>query len=227
VSTYHYIYQITNKINGHIYIGVRQSKVRPEDDVGYMGSGKVVKSAILKYGIENFKKNIISLYDNRDQAMIAEAEIVNFDFVQRTDTYNLKPGGRGGSVKGKPSPSSETRQKISIANKGKRMPVFSDEHKRKMSESMKGRETHNKGKSPSEETRRKMSESGKIRAPMSEETKQKLSKVGKGRPHSEEHKRKISESKRGKSRKPFSEEHKQKISEAQKKKSLSTVSTRA
>ncbi len=226
MDIYHYTYQITNKINGHIYVGVRQSKVIPTDDTSYMGSGNAIKAAILKYGIQNFEKTIISLYESREEALVAEAAIVILEFVQRKDTYNLKLGGKGGSLKGRPV-SDKTRQKISKANTGKYMPPFSEEHKRKMSESMKGRSTHNKGKSPSEETKRKMSESGKRRNPMSEETRQKLSKVGKGRPHSEEHKRKISESKQGNRRKPFSEEHKKKISEAHKKKLLSAVGTEA
>lgn len=205
MNTYHYIYQITNKINGHIYIGVRQSKIPPDYDINYLGSGKVIKSAILKYGIENFEKNIISLYDNRDQAMMAEAEIVNSDFVRRTDTYNLKPGGKGGSLKGwigKP---------------------LSEERKQYMSDLFKGKPSSNKGKRRTEATKRKMSESkqGKPMPPRSEKHKQKLSEANKGKRLSEETKRKISKALKGGTQ---TEETKRKRLETRKKRNLSLMS---
>ena len=65
--------------------------------------------------------------------------------------------------------------------------VTSEETRRKISESMKGRESPMKGKSHSEETRRKMSESNKgMESPMkgkshSDETRKKMSVTRKGR----------------------------------------------
>ena len=53
----HYVYEITNLINGMKYIGKRSCKCNIEDD-RYMGSSFIVKNAIKKYGIENFKKEI-------------------------------------------------------------------------------------------------------------------------------------------------------------------------
>jgi len=74
---------------------------------------------------------------------------------------------------------------------------------------------HNIGKVFSEETKRKMSESAKKRC--TEEWKRNISKIHKGKklkPLSEEHKRKMSKSLKGR---VFSEEWKKKLSEAQKK----------
>ena len=51
---------------------------------------------------------------------------------------------------------------------------------------------------------------GKSRKPFSEEHKQKLSEVFKGKTHTEETKQKISETLKGK---PLSEEHRRKLSE--------------
>lgn len=89
-----------------------------------------------------------------------------------------------------------------------------EETKRKMSESAKGEKHPMYGKHHSEEAKRKMSESAKGRQ-FSEETRRKLSeaKKGKGMQFSEETKRKMSEAKKGKYR---SEEIKRKISEANK-----------
>ena len=80
------------------------------------------------------------------------------------------------------------------------MQNISDETRKKMSESKKGRTSPRKGVTLSAETRKKMSESRKGRtSPMkgvtlSEETRKKISESMKGRIFSEEHRRKISES---------------------------------
>ena len=61
-----------------------------------MGSGTAIIRAIKKYGIHNFRKEIIETFESSDDAFAAEAEIVTESFVKRKDTYNLKCGGVGG-----------------------------------------------------------------------------------------------------------------------------------
>jgi hypothetical protein len=51
------IYKITNLINQKIYIG--QSSKNNKEFQKYWGTGLLIKRAIKKYGIENFKKEII------------------------------------------------------------------------------------------------------------------------------------------------------------------------
>lgn len=85
--------------------------------------------------------------------------------------------------------------------------IFSEEHKRKLSELKKGKPSWNKGLTGcyklSDETKKKMSETRKGRtSPMkgkhhTDEAKRKLSKLHKGKSLSEEHKRKIAESHKG------------------------------
>lgn len=87
------IYKITNKINGKIYIGKHITK---NIDDGYMGSGKHLKRAINKYGIENFEREILFCFDNELEMNSKEAELVTEEFCLREDTYNLCVGGQGG-----------------------------------------------------------------------------------------------------------------------------------
>lgn len=89
----YYLYQITNKVNGKIYVGVHKTH-RLDDE--YMGSGKVIKAAILKHGAENFQKEILETFGNAADMFAREKEIVTEEFLARDDVYNLRRGGTGG-----------------------------------------------------------------------------------------------------------------------------------
>lgn len=88
----HYLYQITNHINGKIYVGVHQTN---DVDDGYMGSGTLLQRAYEKYGIENFEKRILEYFSSVEEMYQREGEIVDLSFIQREDTYNLCEGGKG------------------------------------------------------------------------------------------------------------------------------------
>jgi len=166
----HYtIYKITNKVNNKIYIGKHQTK---DLDDGYMGSGKRLKDAIKHYGIDNFQKEILFQFDNEFDMNAKEAELVTESFVNEDSNYNMCPGGNGGFG---------YINNNSISKfKGK---THTEETKLKI---LKSREWY----AHSEETKQKISEANNR---TNKSRGQKTSKALKGKPKSEEHKRKIAD----------------------------------
>jgi hypothetical protein len=61
-------------------------------DDGYMGSGKLIRSAIKKHGHINFTKEILYVFDNEEDMKNKEKELV----ILSEQSYNLCDGGRGG-----------------------------------------------------------------------------------------------------------------------------------
>lgn len=102
----YFVYKITNLINLKVYIGVHSTN-NIED--GYMGSGLRIVRSIEKYGISNFRKEILSFHDTMEDALLEEKRLVTPDFVASEATYNLKEGGSGGKL------SLESRLKQSAA----------------------------------------------------------------------------------------------------------------
>jgi hypothetical protein len=89
----YYLYEVRNKINGKIYVGVHKTV---DIDDGYMGSGKIIKRAIVKYGLDNFEKTVLETFASEEQMFLREKEFVNDEFLSRKDVYNLRRGGQGG-----------------------------------------------------------------------------------------------------------------------------------
>lgn len=119
----YYIYKITNLINQKIYIGktnnpkrrwyhhVRDSK-KPSDHPRKF----IIHHAISKYGKDNFSFEIID--SDEDEKIIFQKEIDLIKYFKNLGEvlYNVTNGGEG--VNGY-LPTEETRNKISLANKGK------------------------------------------------------------------------------------------------------------
>lgn len=170
MKKYNYIYKITNLINGKIYIGKHSSN---KIDDTYMGSGKIIKRAEQKYGLNNFIKNIIAYTDNEAALNFLERlYIKKYKSKDLSIGYNLTDGGDG---------------TLGISRSGKDHWNYgrhlSDETKRKISETNKGHMSPRKGIHLSDETKEKL----------------RLKHIGiKRGAHSDETKRKISENKKGK-----------------------------
>lgn len=165
---FYYIYKITNLVNNKIYIGAHQTG---NLDDGYMGSGKLIKAAIEKYGIENFKKEILSMHETSVQMFETEKLIVTEEFVNREDTYNLKIGGYGGWDHITYQPFSDPKIQNILSIKGnaalvekRKDPVWAEcfSHTMKISRTKDNRKPF-AGKTHSAQTKKRLSESAKMR----------------------------------------------------------------
>lgn len=87
------IYKTTNLLNGKYYVGKDE-----KNDPKYLGSGKILKLSISKYGIENFKKEILEHCKDRDELNDREIFWIN-SLSATTLGYNITEGGTGGRTK--------------------------------------------------------------------------------------------------------------------------------
>jgi hypothetical protein len=90
---YHYLYKTTNLINGKYYYGMHSTN---NINDSYLGSGKRLRYSIRKYGKDNFKREIIKMFDSREELVQGEIDLITNDLVQDKLCMNLKPGGDGG-----------------------------------------------------------------------------------------------------------------------------------
>lgn len=151
------VYIHINKINGKVYIGQTKNGENPEIRWGVNGvhykANEHFYSAIQKYGWDNFTHEIIASNLTQDEANHFEELLIReFDSTNPKSGYNIALGGNN-------CPHSE-------------------ETKRKISDSLKGKPSSHKGKLHSDETKKKMSDSHKGK-PKSDETKQKMSEAKK------------------------------------------------
>lgn len=135
---YGYIYLTTFLPTGKIYVGKR---VKSRFDENYVGSGVKIKNLIKKYGKSEFETHIIDTADTDDELQQKEIFwIANYNSTDDTIGYNIALGGNGAQLEHQ---SDETKQKISIANKGKKRTI---ECKTQMSEDRLGSKWINNGK---------------------------------------------------------------------------------
>lgn len=104
------VYLTTNKkskINNleRIYVGVHKTE-NPDVFDGYIGCGVKINNpstyknpkspfqyAVLKFGVEAFKRTTLYVFDTAKEAYEKEREIVNSDFISLSHTYNVCIGG--------------------------------------------------------------------------------------------------------------------------------------
>lgn len=160
-----YVYKITNTVNGKSYIGIsthEPEKRRIREHLAGRGNQLLAK-AVKKYGRDAFTYEVLEA--NVFDEFLPDLEVA---YIANHNTivpngYNLESGGKLPSVKHRQKISdglkgrkvtTETRLKISSAQKGKKRKPLTAEHRQKISES-------NTGKTMSTSARRKMSEARK------------------------------------------------------------------
>src|ERR1017187_7246179 len=87
------LYKITNLINQKYYIGAHKTNDRNDN---YLGSGKAIKRAIIKYGRENFIKEVIKECKTEQDMYDNEIRLVGTKWKIDPLCYNTMPGGVGG-----------------------------------------------------------------------------------------------------------------------------------
>lgn len=181
---YGYIYRTINLINGRKYIGQHKSE---NFDSSYIGSGKLLKQAVEKYGKNCFSCEILqpingvpTVCDDETQLGISENYYINYyNATASEEYYNLCEGGKHRTVKGQ----------IFINNGVREKKIFPEELDHYMSTGwVKGK----KHQTQEVISKRVQKCQGQKRT---EETKQKISKALKGKQKSTEHVRRVQETK--------------------------------
>lgn len=165
------IYYISNFLNEKVYVGQTWVGLNIRFNQHKSKSSCLkLKNAMNKYGNDNFAITLLTTTDNQVTADYLEKFWINtFDSINKG--YNIKEGGSHGRH------SNETKLKISTSKKGQvsRLGMkHSDDTKKKISQAQKRIRT---GRKHSLETIQKMKEALAKRAPMSEETKKKISQT--------------------------------------------------
>ena len=82
------LYETTCLVNDKKYIGVHKC----EDD-DYLGSGKLIRRAIKRYGKNKFKRVTLERFDTAEEAYQRESEVVTGEICKSFSYYNINLGG--------------------------------------------------------------------------------------------------------------------------------------
>ena len=122
----YYLYKFTNLINGKIYYGmtndVRQRFATHKSSAKSKETSNPFHNALRKYGIDNFKFEVLEEFEDKDTCCKAEIDVINLAKENNVVIYNLHPGGLGGfSIFTKTEEEIELwREKQRIARQGKK-----------------------------------------------------------------------------------------------------------
>lgn len=91
------VYMYTNIINNKKYVGITNRTLKERLKVGYSGR---FKNAINKYGIKNFKTEIVAEFETREEAENLEIELIrDLNLTNDKFGYNIALGGDGGNTR--------------------------------------------------------------------------------------------------------------------------------
>lgn len=87
------IYRTDCLTTGEYYIGYHGTE-NPDDS--YLGSGTGIKKRISEIGKVNFKKTVLHVFDNEDDMIAKEIELVTKELIKEFSCLNRATGGKGG-----------------------------------------------------------------------------------------------------------------------------------
>lgn len=124
------LYKVSNLVNGKVYIGQTRQKLHKRINAHKIADTYLGR-ALRKYGMDNFKVDVIGEFDN--SGMLNEAERIAVEYYKCIipNGYNAIPGGAFA-----PTMSPSVREKLSRVLTGKTLPL---EVRRKISNSLKGK----------------------------------------------------------------------------------------
>ena len=172
------VYMHKNKINNKVYVGITYQKTKyrwRKNGNGY--KHQKFYNAIKKYGWDNFEHIILFENLSFDEACLKEQELIKeYKSNEQKYGYNYSIGGDSGSKGSHWIMSNESREKDRIAHLGSKNGMYgkkgilnpsygkhlSEETKKKLSESLKGRKAWNKGKKLTEEHKKNVSIATKL-----------------------------------------------------------------
>ena len=148
---YGYIYLTENLINHKRYIG---QHTRSCFDESYLGSGKIIRRAIDKYGKENFSCEVLEWCDSEEELNAREKYWISYYDADFDDSfYNISSGGHVPVLRGKNSPRygvSPSRE--SVEKQRKSLKKYYESH-----------DVWNKGVPMREESKKKLSDKARDR----------------------------------------------------------------
>lgn len=155
---YGYIYKTTNMVNNKIYIGKKKGEFCPT----YYGSGKLIKLSIEKYGLDNFKVEIIKECYSLKEINEQEKYFIEKLFPE----YNIAAGGTGGNTM---LLMPENEKRILIEKRSKSLSIKHNnlskeerlEWNKNISNSKKGKPSFRPNYHHTEEVKKRISESNK------------------------------------------------------------------
>lgn len=157
-----FVYVTINKVTGKSYIGQKHFDSNNSNWEEYLGSGKILKQSIEKYGEDKFYKVIIGFAVNDEELNNLEKLLIDVNNATKDrNFYNISEGGHGGNT----------------------FAGYSAEEFEQYCKSLCGENNPYYGKHHSDETKKKMMEKRKNRIyhPLSAEAKEKISKSQKER----------------------------------------------
>lgn len=148
------VYKHTNLQNGKVYIGItkQQASRRWHGGQGYCKQ-PLFYNAILKYGWDGFSHEILSTGLSQEDAFQIEKDLIQkYNSTDRKFGYNIASGGLDETTftpdyrkslskarRNRPPMSIETRLKISKSRLGIKLPPRSEDYRKRLSTSLKGR----------------------------------------------------------------------------------------